>query len=132
MLAEQNIAIARAAYAAFSRGDIPAILALLDEDIEWITPALPGVQGYGVKHGHAGVMQFFQSVGQTWEFEAFEPRDFIANDDMLAVRGYVRAKARQTGKLAESDWVMVWRFRDGKCVHFQEFTDTARIVQAIS
>ncbi len=132
MSAEQNIETAKAGYAAFLRGDVPAIIGLLGEDIEWITPVLPGVPGSGVKKGHAGVLQFFQSVGETWEFEAFEPRDFIANDDMLAVRGYYRVKARKTGKPAESEWVMVWRFRNGKCIQFQEFNDTAKLIQAVS
>ena len=132
MSAEQNIAAAKAGYAAFQRGDIPGILAQLDENIEWVTTATAGMPASGTKHGHAGVLEFFQAVKDCWDFEAFEPREFIASGDLLAVEGYYRAKARKTGIVAEAPWVMVWRFRNGKCTHFQEYTDTAVLERALA
>jgi|SRR5581483_4792500 len=132
MSAEQNIKTAQAGYDAFKRGDIPGVLANLDEAIEWVTPELPAMAGSGKKRGHAGVLEFFQSVNDCWNFEAFEPREFIARGDVLAVQGYYRAKARKTGLAAEAEWVMVWRFRDGKCTHFQEYTDTAALTKALT
>jgi len=132
MSAEQNIQSAKAGYAAFGRGDMQGVLAQLDENVEWVTPELAAMPGSGVKHGHAGVVEFFQAVAECWQFEVFEPRDFVANGDILAVVGYYRAKARKTGIVAESPWVMVWRFQNGKCVHFQEYTDTAALHQALT
>ena len=131
MSAEQNIAAAKAGYDAFGRGDMPGVLAVLDEQITWVTPEVPEMAGSGTKHGHAGVLEFFQSVRDTWEFHAFEPREFIASGDLLAVQGYYRVTSRATGAGAESDWVMVWRFRNGKCVHFQEYTHTAALAGAL-
>lgn len=132
MSAEQNIKSAQAGYAAFGRGDMEGVLAQLDQNVEWVTPELAGMPGTGTKHGHAGVLGFFQSVKETWEFEAFEPREFIASGDSLAVEGYYRAKSRKTGLVAESQWVMVWHFRNGKCTHFQEYTDTAAMSKALA
>jgi len=57
---------------------------------------------------------------------------FIASGDLLAVEGYYRAKARHTGLVAESDWVMVWHFQNGKCTRFQEYTDTAVLAKALT
>ena len=132
MSAEQNIKAAQEGYAAFGRGDIQGILAQLDENIEWVSPEMPGVSGSGTKRGHQGVLEFFQSVSENWEFQAFEPRDFIASGDSVAAVGHYRAKARKTGIVAECDWVMVWKFRNGKCLHFQEFTDTATLAHALT
>ena len=132
MSAEQNIQTAKAGYAAFGRGDVQGILAQLDEGIEWITPQLPEMPGSGTQHGHAGVLQFFKSVMDNWDFEAFEPREFIASGDLLAVQGHYRAKARKTGVVMDSDWVMVWQFRNGKCIRFQEYTDTAKLAGALT
>jgi ketosteroid isomerase-like protein len=132
MSAEQNIKSAQAGYAAFGRGDMQGVLAQLDETIEWVTPETAGMPGSGTKHGHKGVLEFFQAVNECWDFQAFEPRDFIASGDLLAVQGYYRAKARKTGIVAESRWVMVWKFRDGKCVHFEEYTDTAALSHALT
>ena len=36
------------------------------------------------ERGHAGVLEFFQAVNECWEFEAFEPREFIASGELLA------------------------------------------------
>jgi uncharacterized protein len=132
MSTEQNIKAAQAGYAAFGRGDMQGVLAQLDENIEWVTPQMAGMPGSGTKNGHAGVLEFFQAVQECWEFQAFEPREFIASGDLLAVQGYYRAKGRKTGVVAESDWVMVWRFRNGKCTHFQEYTDTAALAKALT
>ena len=129
---QQNIQAAKMGYDAFGRGDMQGVLAQLDEKIEWITPQMAEMQGSGTKRGHAGVLEFFQAVHECWEFEAFEPREFIASGDLLAVQGYYRAKARKTGIVAESHWVMVWRFRNGKCTHFQEYTDTATLAKALA
>jgi len=124
MSTEQNIQIASKAYADFSRGDISAVLEALDESIEWITPEADLPTG-GTWTGRAGVAQFFQKVAESWDFQAFEPRDYIASGDQVAVCGSYTMTARGTGRTVACDWVMVWKFRDGKVVHFQEYTDTA-------
>jgi uncharacterized protein len=132
MPAEENIKAAQAGYAAFGRGDMSGVLAQLDENIEWVTPKVAAMPGSGIKRGHSGVLEFFQAVRECWDFEAFEPREFIASGELLAVQGSYRAKARKTGAVAESDWVMVWRFHNGKCIHFQEYTDSATLEKALT
>jgi ketosteroid isomerase-like protein len=132
MSAEQNIQAVQAAYAAFGRGDIPGVLAQLDESIEWVTPETPGLPESGTRRGHQGVLEFFRNVNECWEFLTFEPREFIAGGDSLAVEGHYRAKARNTGVIVDCDWVMIWKFRNGKCIHFQEYTDTAALAHALT
>jgi uncharacterized protein len=130
MSAQQNIKIAQDGYAAFLRGDIPGVLALLDENIEWVTPATEGLPESGTRHGHAAVLEFFHALGEGWHFDVFEPREYIASGDLVAVQGYYCMRSRATGLGADVEWVMVWRFREGKCVRFQEYTDTAAIAHA--
>jgi uncharacterized protein len=130
---QNNIQAAQSGYAAFGRGDMAGVLAVLDESVEWKTPGMADVMAHtGTKNGHAGVLEFFGSVAETWEFQTFEPREYIASGDQVAVRGHYRAKSRKTGRVAESDWVMIWRFRNGKCTHFQEYTDTAALRDALT
>jgi hypothetical protein len=68
-----NIAIVKKAYDDFTRGDISAILEAVDDSVEWITPEIDLPTG-GVRRGKAGVAEFFQAVGETWEFQALEPQ----------------------------------------------------------
>ncbi len=130
MSVEQNIKATQKTYEAYRRGDLPGVLAQFHEEVEWVTPEMAEMPGCGKKRGHAGVLEFLQATREFWEFEVFEPREYIASGDFVAVEGYSRAKARKTGLVAESLWVMVWRFRDGKCTHFREYLDTAALEKA--
>jgi hypothetical protein len=122
MSAEENIQIAQNCYAAFGRGDIAGILDAVDENTVWVTPDI-GLPPGGVYHGKAGVAQFFQQVGETWEFQGFEPKQFIASGDQVVVLGSYAFTSRSTGRSGSSEWAMAWTIRDGRVVHFQEYAD---------
>ncbi len=129
-MSQAHIEIAKNCYAAFGRGDIDYILAALADDIVWVVPGVT-LPSSGRHVGKAAVAAFFQSVGGTWNFTAFEPREFIASGDSLAVIGHYAGSSRATGKSIATDWVMCWKFRDGKLAHFQEFTDTELLANAL-
>jgi ketosteroid isomerase-like protein len=124
-MSEANIQIAKQAYEDFGRGDIAAILNVLDENIVWITPG--NLPDSGTRQGRAEVAKFFQSVAGLWDFQAFEPRDYISSGDQVAVVGSSTVTARSTGRQATAAWVMVWKFGNGKVTNFQEYTDTAAL-----
>ena len=63
-------------------------------------------------------------------FEAFEPREFIAQGDQVAVIGRYKANAKTTGKGWDAEWVMVFTFRDGKIVRFREYSDSLKLATA--
>jgi ketosteroid isomerase-like protein len=129
-LSQANIEIAKNCYEAFGRGDIPALLAALAEDVEWITPG-EGIPTEGTRRSRAEVGAFFEAVGNTWSFTSFEPREYIASGDTLVVMGRYGGFAKATGKPVASDWVMVWKIRDGKVAYFREFTDTLALANAL-
>jgi len=128
---QENIQVAQKGYADFSRGDIAALLTSLDENIQWTNPGDGAVFTAGTRHGRAAVAEFFQTVNQVWEFESFEPREFVAQGDTVVAIGHYDVRGKQTGRRASSDWVMVWKFRDGKVTHFQEYTDTLVLWHAL-
>ena len=116
-----NATIVEAAYAAFARGDIAGVLALLDDDVEWSSPAtLP--QG-GHFHGKDGVGQFFQGIGAGWSALALDVES-VSEAGANEVIGVVRADGtRQDGGAGGYGAVHVFSVRDGKIVRFREYTD---------
>src|SRR4029453_6620231 len=66
--------IIQAAYAAFGRGDIPALLELLDDDIEWTFHGSIGLAYMGTVRGKAAVARWFGHVAELDDIQAFEPR----------------------------------------------------------
>lgn len=130
-MSQANIEIVKNCYAAFGRRDIAFILSVLADDIEWTTPG-EGVPTEGTRRSVAEVARFFEIVGATWNFTAFEPREYVGSGNTVAAIGSYTAIAQATGKRVSSEWVMVWKMRDGKVTYFREFTDTQALAAAVS
>lgn len=112
-------------YAAFGRGDIAFILNSLTPDCEWIAPGA-GIPNAGRYTGPAGVGEFFQKLAASEQVTAFEPREFFTNQagDVVA-RGYEACTINANGRKVETNWMMLFRFRDGKISYWESFYDTA-------
>jgi ketosteroid isomerase-like protein len=122
--ASRNSAVVREVYAAFARRDIPAILAVLSPDVEWVEPENPFNPAAGSKRGEAGFLEWIRIGKETEEVLALDLEQLIAGDDTVAVVGHMRCLAKPTGRTYESDFVHVFSLRDGKISRFQEFFDT--------
>lgn len=123
-----NTRVVQDAYAAFGRNDVAGILATLDDNVVWkaVHGAGPHVPTGGERRGKAAVTEFFRILGETTQFERFEPREFIAQGDRVVVLGSYAARTSAGGRF-ESEWVMLFAFRGGKIAEFQEFTNTAAL-----
>ena len=132
MSADRNIQVVKDAYAAFLRGDIPALQDLLTDDVEW--DGVKGTEGTlpqaGLRRGKAEVVRFFQEVDSTTQFDRFEPQDFVAQGDTVVAIGMYSGIAKANGQRVTSDWVHVFNMRDGKVARFREFCDSAALVRA--
>ena len=125
-MSQQNIALAQSGYAAFGRGDIPALLAMLDANIEWKTPGTSDLPTAGTRRGQAAVGEFFRVINELIEFEQFEPRTFLTDGDRVVVLGVDRFKVKGgSGRSVDESWCHIFTIRDGKIVAFEEILDTA-------
>ena len=126
---QESLQVVKDGYAAFGRGDLPGLLALMADDVEWRAPG-PGLPLAGTYRGRDGVGSFFQKLAQEAEILEFQPREFLADGDRVLVVGSERARVRSTGRTVEIDWVMSFTVRDGKVAAFQEFYDTKALADA--
>ena len=124
MNAPANVQIVRALYDAFARRDIPAMIALLSPDVEWGEPPHPFNPAGGVRHGHAGFLEWVEIGRQSEDILLLEPRKMLIDEDSVAVVGFMRCRALSTGKEYESDFVHLVTLSGGKVIRFQEFFDT--------
>jgi len=120
-----NTEVIEQAYAAFGRGDVPAVLALLDADVEWTSPrTLP--HG-GEFHGTAEVVTFFEKIGAAWDPLALEIDQVDEVGDLVV--GVVRAKGiLRGGEPTGYGAVHVFRVSGDKIVSFHEYVDTDRVI----
>lgn len=133
MSVEENVQNAKEGYAAFGRGDVPAILELLTDDIEWISPGPPDViPEAGTYRGKEEVGRFFATLAEAADFQKFEPQEFIAQGDHVVVLISSEATVKRTGRKLTDHAAHVWTFKGGKVARFEIFNDTAALVAAYS
>lgn len=119
-----TLEVVRGIYDAFAKGDIPAVLAALAPDVRW-TEAEGGPYG-GTSVGPQAVLDnVFMKLGGDWDSFAAVPAEFIADGDTVVALGEYSGTCKATGKGFRAPFAHVWRFRGGKAVAFQQYTDTA-------
>jgi ketosteroid isomerase-like protein len=133
MQESQNTKLVQDAYAAFLRGDLQALLALLDDHIVWkpVTGAAPYVPTAGERRGTASVAEFFRLVAETTHFSRFEPQQFIAQGDTVVALGHYTATTSGGGSF-DSDFAMVFTVRNGRITEFRELLDSAALNAAFA
>ena len=130
MADQDNLAVVQQAYNNFAAGDVPALLAQMDNAIEWQLPEMADVRISGTRHGREKVQEFFTQLGSDQEVISFEPREFTATGDTVVAVGHYNWRVRNTGKTFESDFAHVFTLHDGMVVRFREFADTNAIAAA--
>lgn len=121
-----NLQTVQEIYEAFGRGDVPAILERLADDVEWDSDASEGSGPFMVpRRGRDQVGQFFQALGAA-DFTRFEPTAFLESDNLVVALINVTFVVKATGKsVVQEDEVHIWRFGpDGKVVNFRHRVDT--------
>ena len=121
-----NIPTVQGIYAAFGRGDVPAILAHLAEDIVWeYAIADTGVPWLQPQAGRAGVVKFFESFAAV-DFQKFQPKNFLENGSLVVALIDAVLVVKATGRtISEEDEVHLWHFNtQGQVIRFGHKVDT--------
>jgi uncharacterized protein len=109
MLEQENTQKVQDLYAAFGRGDMPAVLEALADDVEWVLPGPADFPMAGTYRGKQAVQAWFGTLLENIEFQVFEPREFIAQGDKVVALIYREAITRRSGRKFAAHDAHVWR-----------------------
>jgi uncharacterized protein len=112
-------------YAAFGRKDIPALLKLVADEVDWEEVCPASLPYSGLRRTPAEVGEFFAAVSDAEDITVFEPREFIEAGENVTVLGYLEAFARDTKQPFQTEWVHVFTVQNGKITRWLGFTNTA-------
>jgi ketosteroid isomerase-like protein len=132
--AAANLLTIRETYAAFGRGDVPAILDLIAEDCDWEAWGDNSAQAAGVPHlqrrrGPSGVAEFFAAVAEL-EMHDFKVLDYLAGDDQVAAEIVIEASTPKGGRFRDEE-LHLWKLdAHGKIVRLRHYVDTAKHIAA--
>ncbi len=134
-----NLAACQAMYEAFGRGDVPAILAHMADDIaldDWTGNSAVDsglMVNMQPRFGKDGVKAFFAALGAGLDFQKFEVTNLLAGGNQVAATVSLRTVVKETGKTVADDMIHLWTFNDdGKAVRFLHYLDTAKHMAAHS
>lgn len=123
-------------YAAFGRGDVPAILDALADDVAWdVWPNNYG-QRAGVEHlaprrGPAQVAEFFTIIGG-WTVRDFAVLDVIGSGRQVAAEVRYAFDLPGGGSLVDEE-LHLWTFdAAGRVTRFRHYCDTAKHIAAVA
>jgi steroid delta-isomerase-like uncharacterized protein len=132
---QENVKLVQEMYAAFDRRDIPAVLGMMADDVDWQSPVTRAVSTEvpwaRPRHGRSEVAAFFQELKEYMRPERLEPLAYTVQGDRVVVEGKNRGTVKANGRSYEHDWVMIFTLRQGQIARMRHYYDTADLLAAI-
>lgn len=121
----------RSIYQALGRGDIPFLSGIFDPQIEWNEGENFLYADRNPYIGLPAVLEgVFGRIAADWDGFSAVPDEILGSGDTVISFGRYRATHKTTGTPVNAQFVHVFRFKDGKAIRFQQYTDTAQFQQA--
>ena len=126
-----NLDTAKAAYDAFSSGDMETLSGYFADGADWETSEeLPNG---GTVNGRDAIIENFGTIPQYWSEFSVDPDAFIDGGDKVVVHGTQRATAAEGDGKFESHFLHLMEFdSDGKLVHGEFMSDSAKALKALA
>ncbi len=130
---ESNVEIIQNLYAAFAKGDVPAVLQKFDPKIVWNEAENFPYADRNPYVGPQAVLEgVFARIGADWEYWNLADQTYYeANSGEVIVTGRYNAKNKLTGKEISVQFVHMWTLNEGLVTMFQQYADTYQTVEAM-
>lgn len=117
-------------YEAFGRGDVPAVLGAMAEDVEW--NEAEGLPYGGTYHGPQAVLEnVFGPILEDVDRFTVSPQRYVSDGDTVISLGRYTGTGKATGRALDVPFAHVWEVRDGMVARFTQHVDTAKFVEAV-
>jgi ketosteroid isomerase-like protein len=129
-----NVLAAKDIYGAFGRGDIPAVLAAFQPDVEWRQAEGHPYQADGApwRGPNAILENLFVRLGADWEDFTVHVHRLHDAGNHVVMEGRYTGVFKPTGRNLDAQVCHVLRFRDGKLLSFQQYLDTSQLLSVMT
>lgn len=109
-------------YDAFNRRDLPAIVELCDERLEFHPVTAEEVGREAPYVGSAGLDEYLRDVGSVWDELLILPKQIESNGNKILVRGRVYLRSHQLG-IRDMPAAWIWEVEAGRFIRGEVFVD---------
>lgn len=125
-----NVEVVKQMYEAFGNRDRDTILTLFDPNIEWVQNE--GFPGGGTHVGALAVLDnVFAKFRQDWDVWQAPVSEWLDAGEIVVAVGEYRGTYKATGRSMTAAFAGLYRVELGRIVQFRQFTDTAKIAEAM-
>jgi ketosteroid isomerase-like protein len=114
-------------FVAFCSGDVEKFVATVSNDTLWVyhgTQIIPK----GTFEGKEGVRKFFNNILDNTEILAFEPEQYIVEENTVVVLGWEHQKVKRSGRELKQKWVQIYTVVDDLITRMEEFATSEEVV----
>lgn len=116
------------AYAALNRGDVSALIALMDDAIEWTEPS--DVPGGGTYRGKDVVSRHFAAMRAKWAEGECRPERLLVAGDKVVVCSRIHVRFKGSADWVDGDVTDVYTFQGERAVHARVYADRVEAFRA--
>jgi hypothetical protein len=107
-------------------GNMETAMDCIHPDCEWIYRGDDAIPFAGEYHGLEGVMDYLERFGGAMEILSFEP-ELTVDNDLVILRAKEHNRHRASSTEIHLEVTQIYKVKDGKIIHFQEFADSSAI-----
>ena len=117
----------KAIYQALATGNIPFVLGVFDPQIVWNEAENFLYADHNPYVGTQAILDgVFARLGAEWDNFSATPEEIVGSGETVVSFGRYRGTFKKNGAAMDAQFVHVFKFRNGKAVSFQQYTDTAQ------
>ncbi len=124
--------VVQAVYVSHQHRDTPGLVDLLTDDVQWYQAEGHPYAGEGPWRGPAEVVRHVvEPINNDWHDYRTSVDEILDAGDSVVVLGRYAGTYKASGRMIDAPVCTIYRVREGRIWHWQQFTDTAQIRHAM-
>jgi ketosteroid isomerase-like protein len=131
-MSRENVETMRAAYAAWNRDDLDAVLRIIHQDLVWEEDSqISGVGLDSIYRGPGGYLKRQRDAFGIWHQMRTEDEEYLDAGEHVVVSFRAVARTRQSNVEIEMPLVEAFTLRNGKIIRRRVYRDRAAALRAV-
>jgi ketosteroid isomerase-like protein len=129
-MSQENVEIVRRGFEAYGRGDVEALLSVVDPDIEW-SAAIGPILGVDATWGKDALRKFLlEDIPDGFEDFRAEPLSFEDHGDTVLVQTRYAGRGKASGVQIAQTFATIYVLRDAKVVRMRDYPTRSDALEA--